>query len=59
MYAFLQLMVPGMNREKIDDFISKAEGGAGPAHGESLGPLNQHPSIGNRFPSCCNGTFNL
>ncbi len=59
MYGFLQLMVPGMNRKRIDEFIANTDGGAGPAFGESLGPLNQHPSIGNRFSSCCNGTFNL
>jgi len=59
MYAFLQLMVPSMDRRRIDEFIANADGGAGPAFGESLGPLNQHPSIGNRFSSCCNGTFNL
>ena len=52
-------MVPGMERSKIDDIINQADGGAGPAYGQSLGALNQHPGIGNRFSSCCNGTFNL
>ncbi len=59
MYAFLQLMVPGIDRKRIDDIIANAHGGAGPALGQSLGPLNQHPGLSNRFSSCCNGTFNL
>ena len=59
MYGFLEMMVPGMDRKRIDEFIANADGGTGPAYGDSLGALNQHPSIGNRFSSCCNGTFNL
>ncbi len=59
MFAFLELMVPGLDRRKIEEIVDHAEGGTGPAHGESLGALNNHPSIGNRFSTCCNGGFNL
>ncbi len=59
MYAFLELMVPGAERNKIDDLIAASEDTPGAVYGESLGPLNLHPSIGNRFSTCCDGDFNL
>jgi LysR family cys regulon transcriptional activator len=59
MYAFLELMVPGAERKKIDDIIADPASKTGPGYGESLAPLNHHPSIGNQFPSCCAGGFNL
>ncbi|MEJ8569063.1 LysR substrate-binding domain-containing protein [Elongatibacter sediminis] len=59
MFGFLELMVPGLDRRKIEELVEQAEGGRGPAYGESLAALNNHPSIGNRFSNCCNGEFNL
>jgi LysR family transcriptional regulator, cys regulon transcriptional activator len=59
MYAFLELMVPGVERHKIDEIIADPKHAAGAAYGKSLAGLNLHPNIGNRFSSCCNGGFNL
>ena len=59
MYAFLELMVPGTNRRKIDEIIADPKGHTGPGYAKSLGPVNHHPSIGNQFSTCCNGGFNL
>ena len=59
MYAFLELMVPGAKRSRIDEIIADPEGRTGPDAGVSLAPLNHHPSIGNHFPTCCHGEFNL
>jgi LysR family cys regulon transcriptional activator len=59
MFAFLELMVPGTNRHKIEELIAQSEGGTGPAYGQSLEAVNNHPSIGNRFSSCCDGSFDL
>jgi LysR family cys regulon transcriptional activator len=59
MYAFLELMVPGAERVKIDELLANPELNFGPENGHSLGPLNHHPSIGNQFPTCCKGEFNL
>ena len=59
MYAFLELMVPGIDREKIEEIAGQADGGIGPAFGHALAGLNEHPSISNRFSSCCNGGFTL
>lgn len=59
MYSFLELMVPGAERHKIDEIIANPELNTGPAFSKSLGPLNHHPNIGNQFSTCCNGGFNL
>ncbi len=59
MYAFLELMVPGVERRKIDDIIADPKQAAGDSYGKSLAALNLHPNIGNRFSTCCKGTFNL
>jgi len=59
MYSFLELMVPGAERRKIDEIIADSKGHTGPAYAKSLGPLNHHPNIGNQFSTCCNGGFNL
>ena len=59
MYAFLELMVPGADRRKIDDIVANPEDHTGPGYGRSLAPLNHHPNIGNQFSTCCNGGFNL
>jgi LysR family cys regulon transcriptional activator len=59
MYAFLELMVPGAEREKIDELLANPELSFGPENGQPLGPLNHHPNIGNQFPTCCKGDFNL
>lgn len=59
MFAFLELMVPGLERRKIEEIVEEADGGTGPAYGQALGALNNHPSIGNRFSSCCDGAFDL
>jgi hypothetical protein len=59
MYAFLELMVPGVERQKIDEIIADPKHAAGAAYGKSLAGLNLHPNIGNRFSTCCNGGFNL
>jgi len=59
MYAFLELMVPGAERQKIDEIIADPEINTGPAYSKSLGPLNHHPNIGNQFSTCCKGDFNL
>jgi LysR family cys regulon transcriptional activator len=55
MYAFLELMVPGADRRRIDDILADPDGKTGAGHAASLAPLNHHPNIGNRFPTCCNG----
>jgi len=59
MYAFLELMVPGAERRKIDEIISDPDPHTGPGYGKSLAPLNHHPNIGNQFSTCCKGGFNL
>lgn len=59
MYSFLELMVPGAVRSKIDEIIANPKGHTGPGYLKALGPLNLHPSIGNQFFTCCNGGFNL
>ena len=59
MYAFLELMVPGAERRKIDELINDPNSKTGPDYGYTLAPLNHHPHIGNRFSTCCNGEFNL
>jgi len=59
MYAFLELMVPGAERDKIDEIIADPEAETGTGYGHSLAPLNHHPNIGNRFPTCCRGSFDL
>lgn len=60
MYSFLQLMVPGIDRDHIDRVISDAKDSTRIATpSRSLQPLNRHPGIGSQFSSCCNGGFNL
>ena len=59
MYSFLELMVPGAERQKIEDILSDPENKTGPAYGKSLAPVNHHPNIGNQYSTCCNGGFNL
>ena len=59
MYAFLELMVPGMERGRIDEIIANPQIKPEAVYGKSLGSLNHHPNIGNQFSTCCNGTFNL
>lgn len=59
MYAFIELMVPGIDREKIGEIINQSDGGIGPAAGQSLAGLNQHPNISSRFSGCCNDSFTL
>jgi len=59
MYAFLELMVPGAERAKIEEIVSDPNSKTGPGYGHSLAPLNHHPNIGSQFPTCCNGAFNL
>ncbi|HLF30029.1 MAG TPA: LysR substrate-binding domain-containing protein [Xanthomonadales bacterium] len=59
MYSFLELMVPGAVRSKIDEIIATPRDTSAPAFVKSLGPLNNHPNIGNQFFTCCNGGFNL
>ena len=60
MYGFLELMVPGIDRDHIDQVISSARD---PAHinpqSKSLLPLNGHPGIDSQFSKCCNESFNL
>lgn len=59
MFAFLELMVPGVDRRKIEELIEHADAGASPAYGQMLAALNNHPNIGNRFSTCCDGGFDL
>jgi LysR family transcriptional regulator, cys regulon transcriptional activator len=59
MYSFLELMVPGAERRRIDEIIADPQTHTGPGFSKSLGPLNHHPNIGNQFSTCCNGGFNL
>lgn len=60
MYAFLELMVPGGNRERIDDGINEiGEDTELPLTTRSLNALNTHPQLQNRFDTCCDGSFNL
>lgn len=60
MYSFLQMMVPGIDRDHIDRVISSTGDEADLAtQGRSLQPLNGHPNIGSQFTSCCNGVYNL
>lgn len=59
MYAFLELMVPGAERSKIDQIIADPQVVTGPGYVHSLAPLNHHPNIGNHFPTCCKGGFDL
>jgi LysR family cys regulon transcriptional activator len=58
MYAFLELMVPGIDGTRSTKSLP-TETRCSCSHGKSLSGLNLHPSIGNRFSSCCNGGFNL
>ena len=58
MYAFLELMVPGMDRHRIDEIVA-SNNARGGNFGQSLAALNQHPAITSHFSTCCNGTFNL
>ena len=59
MFAFLELMVPGVNRRGIEEIVEQAERGVTSSYGQALAALNRHPNIGNRFSTCCDGGFNL
>ena len=59
MYAFLELMVPGINRDRIEDIIADPQATPEAIKGKSLASLNHHPNIGNQFSTCCNGSFTL
>lgn len=59
MFAFLELMVPGVNRRGIEEIVEQAERGVTSSYGQALAALNKHPNIGNRFSTCCDGGFNL
>lgn len=60
MYAFLQLMVPAVDRDRIDLVITAAdEGNEIASEGMQPAVLNQHPRIKGPFSSCCDGSFNL
>jgi len=59
MYVFLELMVPGADREKIQALVADPNAKTGAGYGKSLAPLNHHPNIANHFPTCCGGGFNL
>jgi hypothetical protein len=48
-----------VERHKIDEIIADPKHVAGALYGKSLSGLNLHPSIGNRFSTCCNGGFSL
>ena len=60
MYAFLELMVPGIERDRIDRAVASSdEQPAGVIEANSVVPLNRHSKIGNQFSTCCNGGFAL
>jgi LysR family cys regulon transcriptional activator len=59
MYSFLQLMVPGSDRDSIDQAVAEA---AKPGDGTaplSLDALDNHPIMERTFSNCCAGDFNL
>jgi LysR family cys regulon transcriptional activator len=60
MYSFLQLMIPGAERDHIDEVIESASAGNSLAkEGRAPRPLNMHPKIENQFSTCCSGGFSL
>lgn len=60
MYAFLELMVPGGDRDRINEGIeSTGDVKGAPLVTRSLNALNRHPQMKNRFDTCCDGSFNL
>ena len=61
MYAFVEMVAPRIDRDRIDDAIALANDPAAekPALAASLSPVNEHPRLGQPFSTCCNGGFNL
>lgn len=61
MYAFIEMVAPAVDRERIDEAIALANDPNTPTPplAQSLSPLNQHPRMGRPFSTCCNGGFNL
>jgi len=61
MYAFIEMVAPAVNRERIDEAIARANDPNSPTPplSQSLSPVNQHPKMGKPFSTCCNGGFNL
>jgi LysR family cys regulon transcriptional activator len=59
MYAFLKLMVPGAERDSIDEAVGAA-GESRPASSPlTLKTVNHHPMMERTFSNCCAGDFNL
>lgn len=61
MYAFIEMVAPSIDRERIDEAIAIANNPdmETPPLAKSLSPVNQHPRLGQPFSTCCNGGFNL
>ncbi len=59
MYAFLKLMVPGAERDSIDQAIEDSSGPQPATSPMSLEALNAHPMMERTFSNCCAGNFNL
>lgn len=61
MYAFVEMVAPAVDRDRIDEAIERANDPNAPSKplASSLSPLNQHPRMGKPFSTCCNGGFNL
>lgn len=61
MYAFIEMVAPAVNRDRIDEAIAIANNPdiPTPPLSDSLSPVNQHPKLGQPFSTCCNGGFNL
>lgn len=61
MYAFIEMVAPTVDRERIDEAIALANDPNTPTPplARSLSPVNEHPRLGQPFSTCCNGGFNL
>lgn len=61
MYAFVEMVAPAVDRERIEEAIEQANDPNTPTRplGRSLSPVNEHPRLGQPFSTCCNGGFNL
>lgn len=61
MYAFIEMVAPAVDRDRIDAAIATANDPSAPNRpmAQSLSPVNQHPRLGQPFSTCCNGGFNL
>ncbi len=58
MLAFLELLVPELNRRRIRELLDASNPTGAAATAQAAPPLDGHPVIQNRFGTCC-GDFNL